>query len=585
MAHITTQNQFDNSLFATIGGTEPVRVLTGQELANFIAANTTSGVADIGTPTLDGSMILTIPFTKDGNADSVTVDLSALAIDVQVASVTYDPNTNSIIITNSDSSSFSVPITDLIDTITNTLSSTGNTMTSNVNSVSSNATIINSLSLTKNGSGQLIVTVNGVSSSPVTILASNVAYTPSGDIAANNVADAIAELDTEKAPITSPNFSGTPLAPTASVGTNTTQIASTAFVHNEIEDELDKLSLVVGNPSQLAFISDTRNLNDSVGVPALGDFSRVFNPNSAGFDWGNLNGLSLYFIAGDYTGITSEFSWIANTVYANSAAFNKIRIDGESTVYGISVVNELTVAGLGYTQVSNIVTSLTIEEGSSANNIVIDIDTLSVDIDFSGVDIFGNFIFNIKKLASAVALKTVTGSILANSNITLNIEILDDILEIRDIDLSGIALNINIKQSTHNGRIRFNEGIVVSDYTRITIQGNFFQDGNETKNIGTRIIETSEFITNEGTLENRINIVNSTFKLYSSVAVADRVTDNIGYNIQNTSFIRTSTTAPVIELLVPFYLLNCITNEPVSSYDYNSDTNILGYIHQDVNFS
>lgn len=37
-----------------------------------------------------------------------------------------------------------------------------------------------------------------------------------------------------KAPLASPTFTGTPLAPTATAGTSTTQIATTAFVHTEI---------------------------------------------------------------------------------------------------------------------------------------------------------------------------------------------------------------------------------------------------------------------------------------------------------------------------------------------------------------
>ena len=37
-----------------------------------------------------------------------------------------------------------------------------------------------------------------------------------------------------KAPLASPNLSGTPTAPTAAAGTNTTQIATTAFVQNAV---------------------------------------------------------------------------------------------------------------------------------------------------------------------------------------------------------------------------------------------------------------------------------------------------------------------------------------------------------------
>lgn len=42
--------------------------------------------------------------------------------------------------------------------------------------------------------------------------------------------------DTSKAPLASPTFTGTPAAPTAATGTNTTQIATTAFVQNEISN-------------------------------------------------------------------------------------------------------------------------------------------------------------------------------------------------------------------------------------------------------------------------------------------------------------------------------------------------------------
>lgn len=52
-------------------------------------------------------------------------------------------------------------------------------------------------------------------------------------------------LDT-KAPIASPTFTGTPAAPTASGSTDTTQIATTAFVHDAIENDLKKAADVSG---------------------------------------------------------------------------------------------------------------------------------------------------------------------------------------------------------------------------------------------------------------------------------------------------------------------------------------------------
>jgi hypothetical protein len=50
------------------------------------------------------------------------------------------------------------------------------------------------------------------------------------DVEFNNIATAV----TSKADSASPTFSGTPFAPTAAAGTNTTQIATTAFVQNQL---------------------------------------------------------------------------------------------------------------------------------------------------------------------------------------------------------------------------------------------------------------------------------------------------------------------------------------------------------------
>lgn len=54
------------------------------------------------------------------------------------------------------------------------------------------------------------------------------------DIEFNNIATAIAS----KADTTSPTFAGTPLAPTAAAGTNTTQLANTAFVTSAVQTRL-----------------------------------------------------------------------------------------------------------------------------------------------------------------------------------------------------------------------------------------------------------------------------------------------------------------------------------------------------------
>ncbi|NBP55063.1 tail fiber domain-containing protein [bacterium] len=71
--------------------------------------------------------------------------------------------------------------------------------------------------------------------------ANNLTFTaPFGGIIAgqNTIQLAIQDLETRKATIASPTFTGTPATPTAANGTNSTQIASTAFVNNSINQAL-----------------------------------------------------------------------------------------------------------------------------------------------------------------------------------------------------------------------------------------------------------------------------------------------------------------------------------------------------------
>jgi hypothetical protein len=92
--------------------------------------------------------------------------------------------------------------------------------------------------------------------------ASSIIFTPAGNIAATNVQAAIEELDTKKAAIASPTFTGVPSAPTAAPGTNTTQLANTAFVVAAINaliaaapgalDTLDELAAALGDDANFA---------------------------------------------------------------------------------------------------------------------------------------------------------------------------------------------------------------------------------------------------------------------------------------------------------------------------------------------
>ena len=79
--------------------------------------------------------------------------------------------------------------------------------------------------------------------------------------------------DTSRAPIASPSFTGTPTAPTAASGTSTTQIATTAFVHNVLS----------GMPSDVMWVNFSAGANitcdTSVSniVTALNEMIRILH--------------------------------------------------------------------------------------------------------------------------------------------------------------------------------------------------------------------------------------------------------------------------------------------------------------------
>lgn len=87
------------------------------------------------------------------------------------------------------------------------------------------------------------------------ISASNTPFTPAGSIAATTVQAALAEIDGDiatKAPLNSPALVGTPTAPTAAPGTNTTQIATMAAIQQAIANLLDSAPGALDTLNELA---------------------------------------------------------------------------------------------------------------------------------------------------------------------------------------------------------------------------------------------------------------------------------------------------------------------------------------------
>ena len=89
-----------------------------------------------------------------------------------------------------------------------------------------------------------------------------------------DVEDSVARSALEqKAPLESPALTGIPTAPTASNGTNTTQIATTAFVQNAVQGAGGSYTLPVASSTTLGGVkpvTKTASMTQEVGVDASG---------------------------------------------------------------------------------------------------------------------------------------------------------------------------------------------------------------------------------------------------------------------------------------------------------------------------
>jgi hypothetical protein len=81
----------------------------------------------------------------------------------------------------------------------------------------------------------------------------------------DNVQTALENIDLKAAPLASPTFTGIPIAPTASAVTNTTQIATTAFVQTAISNLIDTAPSTLDTLNELAAaLGDDPNFSNTV---------------------------------------------------------------------------------------------------------------------------------------------------------------------------------------------------------------------------------------------------------------------------------------------------------------------------------
>lgn len=158
------------------------------------------------------------------------------------------------------------------------------------------------------------------------------------------------------ATISSPTFTGTPLAPTAASGTNTTQIATTAFVATEISNLIDSAPSNLNTLNELAAALNndasfsttvTNSLSDKLDFATA---STLYLPISS-----SSNFVQLIISTNNQTGESYELisSDSGKLIEMNSASANTIIIPLDSSVsFPIGTKIDILQTGVGQTTAS-----------------------------------------------------------------------------------------------------------------------------------------------------------------------------------------------------------------------------------------
>ena len=157
----------------------------------------------------------------------------------------------------------------------------------------------------------------------------SVSYSASSGVSNNSVALG-GQTSSYYAPISSPTFTGTPLAPTAASATNTTQIANTAFVRGEISnlvnsapttlDTLNELAAALGNdPNFATTTASSIGLKAPIANPTFTGTVNLGTNVATGSVATAVNSASLNNQPGSYYYPASSIT-TASVAYANNSA-------------------------------------------------------------------------------------------------------------------------------------------------------------------------------------------------------------------------------------------------------------------------
>ena len=210
------------------------------------------------------------------------------------------------------------------------------------------------------GSAPIPASVSYAASAGAAPIPASVSYSASTGIA-NNSINLGGQASSYYAPISSPTFTGVPLAPTAASATNTTQIATTAFVRSEITnlvnsapttlDTLNELAAALGNdPNFATTTASAIGLKAPIANPSFTGTVNLGSNVATGSVSSALNSASLAGQPGSYYYPASSVT-AASVAYATNAGNASTTSQTNFATLTISSSNVATqafVTGQGY---------------------------------------------------------------------------------------------------------------------------------------------------------------------------------------------------------------------------------------------
>ncbi|EHJ00866.1 hypothetical protein CDLVIII_4352 [Clostridium sp. DL-VIII] len=134
---------------------------------------------------------------------------------------------------------------------------------------------------------------------------------------AKDITGAINELNSEKSSLVSPTFTGTPSAPTAVVGTNTTQLATTAFVTNSINNKTS----ITGNAATATMLATARTISLTGDVTGSVNFDGSTNADIIATVGDDSHAHTIGYISGLQAALDNRFLSHASRISNNTDIF------------------------------------------------------------------------------------------------------------------------------------------------------------------------------------------------------------------------------------------------------------------------